>query len=531
MATERLHTLVRQLRRLTISRESSALSDVQLLERFVATRDEAAFEVVVWRHGPMVLSTCRRVLRHEQDAEDSFQATFLALARKAGSIGKRQALASWLYKVAFRIALEAKRSRQKPFTLDRITAGGPIDGLIDEAIVRDVAHCVDEEVNRLPERYRVPIILCYFEDKTYEEAGRILGCPRGTVAIRLTRARERLRKRFTRRGLALSSGALAMGLAQTKLDAAPALLVASAVRGAIGLTGITTAASAASPPVAALAEGALRTMFATKLKVIAAVVLVGAVGAGAGLTSYKGSGIGPDDASAEELAPGPASDQSKDERVKHRIRRLEEQLEQVKRELARLEGTFRFVEVPSPSEGILAFIGTDIKEEEQVPADRVISARIGGEVKKYRRLTLGDLVSKGQLLAQMDDELARADMTIKRKRLDVTEAEWASAKKTKDEAFARYNRQQRLWNSQKGEQTSEEELRGALILWEKSAYEAESKKAAMAAAKAELERAQVVVERHQIRSSVRGVIKQIHKGPGEAVKYLEPVFVIRVLET
>jgi DNA-directed RNA polymerase specialized sigma24 family protein len=113
MATEQLHTLLRQLRRLAVSRESSGLSDAQLLERFVAARDEAAFEVLVWRHGPMVLSMCRRVLRHEQDAEDSFQATFLALARKASSIGKRQALASWLYKVAFRIALEAKRGRHQ----------------------------------------------------------------------------------------------------------------------------------------------------------------------------------------------------------------------------------------------------------------------------------------------------------------------------------------------------------------------------------------------------------------------------------
>ena len=188
MATEQLHTLLRQLRRLAVSRESSGLSDVQLLERFVATRDEAAFEVLVWRHGPLVLSMCRRVLRHEQDAEDSFQATFLALARKASSIGKRQALASWLYTVAFRIALQAKRGRQKRCTRDRITAGPPTNGLVNEIIARDVANRVDEEVNRLSERYRVPIILCYFEGKTYEEAARILGCPRGTVGIRLMEA-------------------------------------------------------------------------------------------------------------------------------------------------------------------------------------------------------------------------------------------------------------------------------------------------------------------------------------------------------
>jgi RNA polymerase sigma factor (sigma-70 family) len=528
MATEQLHTLLRQLRRLAVSRESSGLSDVQLLERFVATRDEAAFEVLVWRHGPMVLSMCRRVLRHEQDAEDSFQATFLALARKAGSIGKRQALASWLYKVAFRIALEAKRGRQKQCTRDRIAAGPPMDGLVDEVIARDVAHRVDEEVNRLPERYRAPVILCYFEGKTYDEAARILGCPRGTVGIRLMRARERLRSRLTRRGLTLSSGVLATVLAPTHLNAAPALLVSNTVRVASGLTRVATAANAASPSVAALAEGVLKAMFITKLKVIAAVVLVGAVGTGAGLTSYRGLATG--DASAGEITSAPTSDQSKDERVKQEIRRLEEQLEQVKRELARLEATFRSTEVPSPSEGTILFVGTDMKEGEQVPADRIVSIKIDGELKKYRQLRPGDLVSKGQLLAQLDDRLARADKAIKDAKVGVANAELAAAEKTKDEAFLRYNTQQRLWNSERGRVTSEEELRGAKLLWQKSSYDSESKAQAVNQAKLEAKSAQTVLELHEIRSSVKGVIKNIHKGPGEAVRYLEPVFVIRVLE-
>src|ERR1700687_4785819 len=108
MATQQLHTLLRQLRRLTVSRERSGLTDVELLERFVAHRDEAAFEVLVWRHGPLVLGVCRHVLRHEQDAEDAFQATFLVLVRKARSIGKREAVGSWLYRVAYRVALRAK---------------------------------------------------------------------------------------------------------------------------------------------------------------------------------------------------------------------------------------------------------------------------------------------------------------------------------------------------------------------------------------------------------------------------------------
>src|SRR5439155_8436824 len=138
--------------------------------------------VLVWRHGPMVLSVCRRVLRHEQDAEDAFQATFLTFVRRARSIAKRQAVASWLYKVAYRIALEAKALASKRSVREKQNTG-PLEAKgtqepSDAAAWRDLRAVLDEEVNRLPDKYRTPLILCYFEGKTYEEVARELGCPK-----------------------------------------------------------------------------------------------------------------------------------------------------------------------------------------------------------------------------------------------------------------------------------------------------------------------------------------------------------------
>ena len=531
MATAQLQTLLRHMRRLAVSRSTAGASDAQLLERFVTERDELAFELLIWRHGSMVLSACRRVLRHDQDAEDSFQATFLALARKARSIGKRQSLAGWLYKVAIRIALQAKRNGEKEWRLAK-TAWLPSRGQqVHDVLVHDIKRVVDEEIGRLPERYRAAVILCYLEGKTYDEAARLLDCPRGTISIRLMRARERLRVQLTRRGLTLSSAALAAVLSPSHAHAAAlSLLVTNIVRSVTSLPpGITSAAAGASPSVAALVEGVIKAMFLSKLKVIASVLLLSAVAAGGALTTYKTAVAGPAPAAAEGLA-WISTDQTDEERVKEEVSRLEEQLERVKRELARLEASFRYAEVPSPTDGTILFIGTEIKEEEEVPPERVLFFKVGEQVKKYLRLRLGDVVKRGQMVAQLDDQLARHDVKVKQAKLQVVRAELAVAEKTAEEAFARYNTQIRFWHSERGPGTTEEELRGAKLLWQKSSYDAMTKKAAVAAAAAELGRAQSVLERHQIRSSVNGIIRNIYKEPGEAVKYLEPVMRIRVLD-
>ena len=173
----------------------AGVPDAQLLERFVAGRDEAACELLLWRHGPMVLGVCERLLDNEADAEDAFQATFLALVRKAGSVGRGEAVGHWLYRVAYRAALKARA----------LSARGPARGLPERegaspgpeqgVVWRDLRPVLDEEVSRLPAKYRAPVVLCDLGEQTYEQAARQLGCPVGTLAVRLRRARLLLRAR------------------------------------------------------------------------------------------------------------------------------------------------------------------------------------------------------------------------------------------------------------------------------------------------------------------------------------------------
>jgi RNA polymerase sigma factor (sigma-70 family) len=263
-------------------------TDAHLLERFVADRDEAAFEVLVRRHGPLVYNVCRRVLHRPEDVEDAFQATFLILVRKAAAIRRQASLGGWLYQVAHRVALRALAARTdaQPYPDD-----GPAAPEAEDALLwRDLRRVLDEEVRRLPARYRQAVILFYLSGRTTEEAARQLGCRRGTVLSRLAWARERLRQRLTRRGVALSAAALAVWLAQQGASAAPsALLIGSAVRAAVGLAaGKGVAAAVVSAGAAGLMEGVLRAMFLTKLKTTAVVcALATLLGLGVGL--WRGS--------------------------------------------------------------------------------------------------------------------------------------------------------------------------------------------------------------------------------------------------
>jgi RNA polymerase sigma factor (sigma-70 family) len=243
------------------------LTDGQLLERFLAHRDEAAFEVLVWRHGPKVLGVCRSVLRHEQDAEDAFQATFLILVRKGGSIGKRQAVGSWLYRVAYRVALRAKVVADKRAARQVQGAEEVAAPAVRGSLGCDLRPVLDAEIDRLPEKYRAPFILCYLDGRTNMEAARELGCPKGTILSRLAWARERLRARLRRRGFDLSAGLPVVALA----SAAPtAVLVDSTLKAALSGAG---KASVVAGPVAALTQGVLQTMLWTKVKTIAGCVL------------------------------------------------------------------------------------------------------------------------------------------------------------------------------------------------------------------------------------------------------------------
>jgi RNA polymerase sigma factor (sigma-70 family) len=255
--------------------ESRALADAELLRRWVAHHDPAAFEVLLWRHGPMVLGLCRRLLRHEQDVEDACQSAFLALALKGGSIGKGEAVGSWLYTVASRAALQvrttaARRETIDPVLLDRREAPTGSDS------ARELRAVLDEEIGRLPEPYRSAFVLCYLEGLTNEEAARRLGRPVGTIVSRLARARQRLRNRLTRRGLAPAAVAVLLGASATQA-ALPAPLAGEIIRSA-ALVAVGEAA-AAPAAVVAMTKGVLLAMCMTKAKLVGtilmAVVLLG----------------------------------------------------------------------------------------------------------------------------------------------------------------------------------------------------------------------------------------------------------------
>jgi RNA polymerase sigma factor (sigma-70 family) len=260
---------------------TGGLSDAQLLQRFIFERDEAAFEVLVWRHGPKVLGICRRILRHEQDAEDAFQATFLILVHKAASIGKRQAVSCWLYRVAYRVALRARRRAAKRAAREKPVLDVPAAEPALDPLWRDLRSVLDEEVNRLPEKYRAPFVLCYLDGKTNEEAAQALGCPRGTVLSRLAWARKRLRTRLARRGLGLAGALLAAAQApEAAMAAVPPMLVQSTLKAALSIAAGTTA-GIVSGPVAALTQGVLQTMLWTKIKIVAScLVLAGTIALG-----------------------------------------------------------------------------------------------------------------------------------------------------------------------------------------------------------------------------------------------------------
>lgn len=190
-------TALCQLRRFIDARAALELTDADLLRAFVTAGDPAAFEAIVRRHGGLVLGTCRRQLRQESDVEDCFQATFVVLLRKAGSIRNGDSLAAWLCSAAVRVCRHA-RSRRQPQPRERLEVASSPPCDVES---RDLARFLDDEVQRLPERYRAPVLLCHFEGHTQEQAARVLGVPLGTVATRVSRGLRLLRERLARRGL------------------------------------------------------------------------------------------------------------------------------------------------------------------------------------------------------------------------------------------------------------------------------------------------------------------------------------------
>jgi RNA polymerase sigma factor (sigma-70 family) len=266
-------------------------SDGQLLERFVRQRDEAAFEALVRRHSSLVWGVCRRVLGDAHDAEDAFQATFLILFRKAGSLGQPATVAGWLYTVACHVSLRARAVAGRRRECERQAMKmSEATTTADEPDWGDLQPVLDEVLSQLPAKYREPIVLCYLKGKTEQETARLLGCPTGTVSWRLVRARELLRDRLTRRGLALSTSLLGMLLTENAASAAaPASLVNTTltITQLMMTTGKASSAVVASAQVSALTEGVLKAMWLTKLKTVAAIVIVALGLAGSGLFVHQ----------------------------------------------------------------------------------------------------------------------------------------------------------------------------------------------------------------------------------------------------
>jgi RNA polymerase sigma factor (sigma-70 family) len=209
--------------------DETALHDAVLLRRFADSRDPQAFETLVRRHGPMVEGVCRRILGNLHDAEDAFQAAFLVLARKAALVQEPDRLANWLYGVAYRVAHKARQKATRRNQRDRQSEAMPNSTDLLDFEWMELQSALDDELNRLPEKYRAPLVLCYLCGKTNIEAAELLGWPGGSISARLARAREALRRRLNRRGLSLSAGLLALLLANKGMAGALPIETAKAM--------------------------------------------------------------------------------------------------------------------------------------------------------------------------------------------------------------------------------------------------------------------------------------------------------------
>jgi RNA polymerase sigma factor (sigma-70 family) len=322
MRTSPTNSLIEHLRQAVLLPECAAFGDAVLLGRFIERHDEAAFAVVVNRHGPMVWGLCRRLL-HQHDAEDAFQATFLVLARKAASIRSKEMVGNWLYGVAYQTALQARRTTARRRAKEvQVTKMPDIEAVAPDPCA-DIHPLLDAELSRLPDIYRAVIVACDLEGRTRREVARHLGVPEGTVAARVARARAMLAKRLTQRGVTLSGGALAAMLATQAASAGvPKSVVVSTIKAASLLAAGTAAATGAiSVKAAALTEGVMKAMLLNQLKTAIVTLLVIAflgLSGGAYLWQSQASGQPADQPSKGKSPSG------KDEDIKKKLLELDE---------------------------------------------------------------------------------------------------------------------------------------------------------------------------------------------------------------
>jgi RNA polymerase sigma factor (sigma-70 family) len=339
MAVRHLSRFVERLRHALVKREGAA-ADADLLSRFLHRRDEAAFEALVRKHGPMVMGVCQRILHNSHDAEDAFQASFLVLVRKAATIHPPGMVGNWLYGVAHRTAQEARKSAAKRRAKEA--------SVVPQAETRDdtwddLRTVLDQELERLPGKYRAVIVLCDLEGKTRKEAAEQLGWPEGTVAGRLPAARTMLAKRLTRLGFGVPAGALAAMLGQHASAAVSPPVVSATVSAATLLAAERVGFS--SVEVAALTEGVLKSMLLSRAKTTAAVlVLVGFILGGGGLLTWAAFG-GEGHAEApqgerptEQKKPTNSRDKAGDEEAEARLRQAQADFRAAEAKLREAQG-------------------------------------------------------------------------------------------------------------------------------------------------------------------------------------------------
>lgn len=287
MVQRNLRGVLEQL--LQTGEQQPAVRDADLLERYGTQRDPVAFELLVWRYQRLVFGVCRRILQDLHDAEDAFQATFLILARKASSIKQPATLAAWLQRVATHTALAARagqarqREREQPLCGNEVAGQPGAEVLVEQQQIQSI---IDSEVSRLPERFQAAVVLCYFEGKTVDEAARQLRCPRGSVASRLARARERLRVRLTQRGIAVTTAAVTAGLERASSARAAADGLIHRLSQVVAVNG-GDPVPVLSNRVVALTREVLRRMFLRTVAVGAGFVLAGFLALTGGLVLFS----------------------------------------------------------------------------------------------------------------------------------------------------------------------------------------------------------------------------------------------------
>jgi RNA polymerase sigma factor (sigma-70 family) len=569
--TTPLSALLHHLRRTLGAQRVTPRGDAELLGRWLEQRDEAAFELLLLRHGPLVLGACRRLLWRACDVEDAFQATFLVLLRRAGSVRRRTSLAGWLHTVAYRVAcrLRATALRRR----EDVLVGEVPAKSAHEAVVHETRDLLDAEISRLPDRYRSAFVLCHVQGKTNVEAAAELGCPVGTIQSRLAWARERLRKRLSRRGI-FGAGAGAALLAASSAEAAvsPQLVESTLGLAASWAAGKSTTAATGA---ASLAMGALKAMSTFRLKITGLGLLAVGVLGTATAVAYRG---GAPTGAFDEAAPVPTQTPRYDKPLPGKAAQPDA-LPAHKSNLA---------DVPALYDGPLTVIGTEALPGEKVPERRRVTAKVGflvvaiqpgeklpadqqiafpnvkqryrrwqegdplkepgqptvrkhGEEQKppymivaeerrtFSRLEVGDPVKADQMVALVDPTIAIKDLSSKNAQMNAAEAEVLSSMRTKEEALRRYLAMQDA-NRKVPNSVSKDDLEGGRLTWERYAQEQVSKEAALVKAQQELLLAVAVLEQHTVRTLNAGVVKKIYKNRGEAVRKFDPVIQVEISE-